>query len=223
MSDDLYPGDLPGIKWDRTRSMVFKTSIYEAVSGAERRLRHRPWPKYSVDLTYEVLRESRQFSELQQLLGFFGTKGGSYESFLFKDPHDCTATNLIFAVGDGVTKRFQLVRRIGDYAEPVHNPAANVVPYRVWFPFDSESFFWPEYYGWPTAADVAPMPGSFTLLPGGVIEFAVAPAAGAVLAWNGTYYFRARFGADKFDYTEFLRRFYSTGKVNLVASLQNIL
>lgn len=223
MSDLLYPGDLPGLKWDRVRSPSFKTSIYEALSGAERRIQHRPWPKYSVDLQYEVLREGRQHDELQQLLGFFLGRAGAGDSFLFKDPHDSIASNLIFGTGDGVTRRFQLVRRIGAYAEPVHNPSADSVPYRCWFPYDVESFFWPEAYGWPTAADVAPLPGSFSLLPNGIVEFSDPPAAGAVLAWSGTYYFRARFGQDKLDYTEFMRRMYSTGKVNLVASLQNIL
>ncbi|MDP9902610.1 DUF2460 domain-containing protein [Variovorax ginsengisoli] len=223
MSDALYPGDLPGLKWDRKRAPSFKTSIYEALSGAERRLRHRQWPKYSVDLTYEVLRESRQIGELQKILGFFLQQGGSFESFLFKDPHDSVASNLIFGQGDGVTRHFQLLRRIGDFAEPVHNPSADSAPGRVWFPYDVESFFWPQYYGWPTAGDVAPLPGSYTLLPGGIVEFAVAPAAGAVLAWSGTYYFRARFGSDRLEYNEFMRRLYSTGTINLVASLQNIL
>ncbi len=223
MSDALYPGDIPGLKWDRARSPAFKTGIYEALSGAERRLRYRTYPKYSVDLAYEVLRESMQLAELQRILGFFLQQGGSFESFLFKDPHDSTASSLIFATGDGSTRRFQLLRRIGNYAEPVHNVSADSKPYRAWFPYDSSSFFWPEYYGWPTSADVEPLPGSYTLLPNGVIEFATAPAAGAVLVWSGTYYFRARFAADKLDYTEFMRRLYSTGKVSLVASLQNIL
>lgn len=223
MSDALYPGDLPGLKWDRVRSPSFKTSIYEALSGAERRLRHRQWPKYSIDLAYEVLRESQTLGELQQLLGFYLGQGGPAESFLFRDPHDCRASSLIFGVGNGSQTHFQLVRRIGNFAEPVHNPSADSKPYRTWFPYDSSSFFWPEHFGWPMAGDEEEVPGSFTLQPNGVIAFAVPPANGAVLVWTGTYYFRARFGQDKFDYTEFMHRLYSTGKVNLVASLQNIL
>lgn len=224
MSDEIFPGNLPGLKWDRVRTASSKTKVYEALSGAERRIRHMPSPKHRIELSYELLRENQGFTELQTLRGFFMSRDGAFDSFLFHDPYDGQVNNMPFGIGDGVTTQFQLVRTVGSRTEPVHNPAASLNIGRDWFPAGDDAEFWPPASPpWPIESEYIAEPGSWSLLPNGMVSFAVAPPAGKILLWTGPYYYRARFADDSFSATEFMQRFFSASKVALVLSLQNIL
>lgn len=225
MSDAIFPASLPGIKWDRTRATSFKTKVYEALSGAERRIRHRPAPKRRIELGYEVLREQTGLAELQALQGFFLARSGSFDSFLFHDPYDGQVTNLQFGTGDGVTTQFQLVRLVGAHSEVVHNPEATLAVGRVWFPaVGDDALFWPQSGDqWQLDEEYQPSAADWSLLPNGVVQFTSPPPAGKRLLWTGRYYHRARFADDTFDSTEFMRCLFSAKKVALVLSLQNIL
>ncbi|MFZ3141144.1 DUF2460 domain-containing protein [Polaromonas sp.] len=225
MSNAIFPSNLPGIKWDRVRTVTFKTSVYEALSGAERRIRHRPSPKRRVELAYEALRETPGLSELQILQGFYEARAGAYDSFLFHDPYDGQVTNLQFGLGDGVATQFQLVRTIGSVTEVVHNPEPTLAVGRVWFPaIADDSGYWPQPDGmWSLEDEYIAEEGSWTLLPNGIVSFTVAPPAGKRLLWTGRFFYRARFADDTFDSTEFLRRLFTNRKLAMVLSLQNIL
>ena len=225
MSNAIFPSNLPGIKWERVRAATFKTSIYEALSGAERRIRHRPSPKRSIELAYEVLRETPGLSELQTLQGFYEARAGAYDSFLFHDPYDGHVTNLQFGLGDGVTTLFQLVRTIGSVTEVVHNPESTLAVGRVWFPASADDAgYWPQPAGmWSIDEEYIPAAGSWELLPNGIVHFSAPPPEGKRLLWTGRFFYRARFADDKFDSTEFMRHLFSTNKLALVLSLQNIL
>lgn len=224
MSDALFPSNLPGVTWNIARTPSFSTGVYEALSGAERRIRHRENPKERIELGYELLREDSSFAELQAVLGFYLERDGPFDSFLFHDPYHGLVTNLQFGIGNGVTRQFQLVRRVGNKAQTVHNPAATAGVGYVWFPVaGDDADFWPESVdAWP--GDVySPADGLWTLLANGVVEFAIPPAWGKRLLWTGLYYYRARFADDTIDYNEFMRRLFETKKVPLVMSLLNIL
>ena len=52
----------------------------------------------------------------------------------------------------------------------------------------------------------------------GVITFSVAPAAGAVLTWSGSFYRRCRFDGDKLDTTRFLTGLWEAKRVQLISS-----
>lgn len=227
MSDAIFPTGLPGIKWERTRADTYKTSVYEALSGAERRIRHRAIPKRHIDLSYEVLREQGTLAELQVLRSFFMARSGAFDSFLFLDPWDCIAANVQFGVGDGINKTFQLSRTTGDQIEVVHNPAASACVGRCFFPSQRSGIdqaFWPQPDGaWPSDDEYMPPAGSWTLLANGRVQFVDAPPAGKKLLWSGLFYHRARFANDVFDYTEFMHLLFAQRKLQLVLSLQNIL
>jgi hypothetical protein len=223
MSDQFYPLDLPGITWNRVRKPHFKNSVFEALSGAEVRVRHRFYPKHDLELKYNFLREKTTHTEMQRLVGFFESHGGTFESFLFADPADSVAQYTQFGIGDGTQTYWQLVRSMGAFSEPVHNVGLVDIG-RVWFPQAGDAVaFWPQQYGWPDADIYEPVPGGFTLLPNGIIRFSVAPPVGKLLLWSGHYYYRSRFGDDTLDVNEFMHQLYSLGKVKLVRSLQNIL
>lgn len=224
MSEAIFPTNLPGIKWDRPRRARFKTSVYEALSGAERRIRHRPTPKREIDLSYEVLREQGQ-GDLQQVLAFFEDRSGAFESFLFRDPYHKYASNTQFGVGDGTTTTFQLLRQVGTRFDAVENPDFSTLTLgRLFFPaLGDESDFWPELFGWVDADEYEVPASGFTLLPNGLVQFAVPPTAGKRLLWSGYYYHRARFAEDTLEYNEFMHRLFNLRSLKLVLSLRNIL
>lgn len=227
MSEAIFPASLPGIKWDRARQIGFKTSIYEALSGAERRIRHRSTPKRRIELGYEVLREQGAFAELQTLASFFESLDGSFQSFLFHDPYDGYAINVQFGIGNGSDTDFQLSRPMGSTSSVVHNPEAGFSLGRTWFPTLGDAIaFWPYSSPWPQPDEldgVAADALGWTLLPNGIVRFTTPPPAGKKLLWTGRFFHRARFDGDNFDYNEFLHRLFNLRRLALVMSLQNIL
>lgn len=227
MSEAIFPASLPGIKWDRARQLAFKTSVYEALSGAERRIRHRRSPKRHIELGYEVLREQGAFAELQTLAAFYLQHEGPFQSFLFHDPYDGYAINVHFGTGNGVATDFQLTRPLGALSEVVHNPEAGLAIGRTWFPTLGDAIaFWPYSAPWPVADELDGTEAAalgWTLLPNGIVRFTTPPPAGKKLLWTGRFFHRARFDGDTFDHTEFLHRLFSLRRLPLVMSLQNIL
>lgn len=224
MSDELFP-KLPGLKWDVMRGTSFSTTVYEALSGAERRFGHRTLPKYRTGFSYEFLRNHEPLAEVETLLAFFEDRMGAADSFLYHDAFLGGVSNLQFGTGDGTTTDFQLVRRFGNRNQVIHNPDPSLAIGRVFFPTEgNEVEFWPEPDGvWPLAEEYEPPEGGWELLPNGIVSFAVPPPAGKRLLWSGRYYYRARFADDKLDYSEFCYRIFNQQKVELVLSLQNIL
>lgn len=133
MSNAVFP-TFAGLKWGSTRTPIHKTAVKETPSGREYRFSFMSSPRYLYKLSYEVLRETTGYSELQQLLGFFNARKGSFDSFLFTDPDDNAVTAQVFGVGDGATTAFQLVRTLGGAVEPVYDvngsPALRIVDWQ---------------------------------------------------------------------------------------------
>ncbi len=118
MSDAIYP-TLPGLTWPVKRTPMWKTHISTTPSGREWRAALMNTPRYRYTLPYEFLRNEAAFQEFQTLFGFFNARQGSYDSFLFNDASDNTATAQAFGAGDGSTVLFQLLRTLGGNSEPV--------------------------------------------------------------------------------------------------------
>jgi len=226
MSDEVFP-TLPGLSWGRVRTDAFKTTVFEALSGAERRIGYRTTPKRKLQLVYEVLRSTRALPELETLRAFWYARRGAFDSFLFEDPSDALAVNQQFGVGDGTTTIFQLGRWCAGQFEPVHNPQPATLDIgRVWFPaLGDAAWFWPELLGdWSDEASIYyPPTGSVTLLSNGRVQFATAPGAGLRLMWTGRYYWRARFDGDALESNELMQLLFEAKKVGMVLSLQNII
>jgi uncharacterized protein (TIGR02217 family) len=193
MSNRILPA-LPGLSWNVTRRPVWSTRIHTAVSGREARFRRWSYPKWSYRLGYEVLRANAALAELQQLVGFFNSHGGSAESWLYEDPNDRQATAQQFGVGDGVKASFQLVRAYGGYTEPVF-----------------------ELDGVPTVfVNGVPQP-NFSIV-AGLVTFNTPPAAGAVLTWTGRYFWRVRFLQDQLEFNEFMRQLFELKSMEFISS-----
>ena len=69
MSNALYP-DFPGVSFRMRYEPMWKTEVQESVSGRETRVGWWSYPRYRIDLDYEVLRAD-SLAEFQTLIGFF--------------------------------------------------------------------------------------------------------------------------------------------------------
>lgn len=181
MSNTIFPV-LPGLAFDNKRTPVWSTTTHAAQSGKELRAAAWSYPLYEYELVYEVLRSAPALAEFQTLLGFFNARQGSFDSFLYSDPSDNSATGQTIGIGDGATTAFQLLRSYGGYIEPM--TAIDGVPVI-------------RLNGVVQAAGSA-----WSLGATGIVTFAVAPAAGAVVSADFSFYFRCRFTDDTLEFMQ---------------------
>lgn len=120
MSNSVFPS-LPGLTWDVKMRPRFDTNVQTAKSGKELRAQFMAYPLWEFELNYEFLRQQAAFQELQTLVGFYLSRQGRFDSFLYNNPVDSAVTAQQFGVGDAATVAFQLVRAFGGFLEPVQN------------------------------------------------------------------------------------------------------
>lgn len=176
---------------------MWSTMVKQSTSGREFRAGYYSFPIWKFVLSYEFLRSATAFSELQSLIGFFNSRGGSFDSFLFTDPDDSSVTDQAIGTGDGVTTQFQLVRTFGAFVEPIYN-----------------------INGTPTIKiNGATQSGNYTINSSGLVTFNAGqqPIPGAVVAWTGNFYYRTRFAQDSTEYTKFMRNLWEARKIELVS------
>jgi len=195
MSNAIFP-TLPGVKWGRTKTPVWSTRIQTAVSGKETRRSYFSYPLWRFSLQYEFLRSGAQ-QELQQLVGFFNARQGSFDSWLYLDPEDNAAVDQLIGNGDGVTTRFRLARDFGGYIEPVGSMQTDA--------------------GLSVTVDGAVASNYTPDVDTGAIVFDTAPLAGAAIRWSGTFYYRCRFLQDSAEFQRFLKNLWSAQKIEFTS------
>ena len=130
MSNAVLPL-LKGLTFPVRKTPRWSTKIQTGVSGKETRIGLWSYPIYDYEQQYSMLRSDNVNLELQTLLDFYSARQGSFDTWLFNDPDDNTATLMPFGTGDGVTTAFQLTRTLvsGGFSEPVTalNGSATVV------------------------------------------------------------------------------------------------
>lgn len=194
MSNQVFP-TLPGLAWSIIKAPEWSTRVHRAVSGKELRASLMAYPIYKITLSYEILRAATSYAELQSLLGFYNARLGAFDTFLYNDSTDNTATAEPFGAGNGSTTQFQLTRAYGGFTEPVMNLNGLPVIKKVGVTQVSG--------------------GDYTLDTFGMLTFATAPANGAALTWDGGFYYRCRFDADSNDFENFMHRLWSLKKLML--------
>jgi uncharacterized protein (TIGR02217 family) len=193
MGNAVFPV-LPGLSWSVGKAPSWSTRIQKAVSGRELRAAYYSLPIWTFTLAYEVLR-ANALQELQQLVGFFNARQGSFDSFLYSDPSDNVASQAAFGVGDGVRTKFQLTRPYGGFVEPV--AALQAAP----------AIF----------INGAQQQAGFTAdMNSGTVTFTAAPAGGAALSWSGSFYYRCRFVRDSIEFDNFMKDLWQAKKVELI-------
>lgn len=193
MGNSVFPV-LPGLAWNVLKTPQWSTQIQRAKSGRELRASLFTRPLWSIRMSYELLRSGAQ-QELQQLVGFFNARQGSFDSFLYADPDDNAVTQAMFGTGDSSTKQFQLLRPYGGFVEPV--AALQAAP--IIFVNGVQSA--------GATADVNT----------GIVSFTAAPAVGAALTWTGSYYWRMRFVKDSIDFNQFMKQLWEAKTVELIS------
>jgi uncharacterized protein (TIGR02217 family) len=178
---------LPGKSPSVSKTPQWSNKTKTAASGRERSTKLWPYPKWSFELSYNVLYHQAARDELAILWEFFNVAGASFGQWLHVDPTDNAVTAERFGTGDGTTTVFQLSRTINSWVEPVREA------YSPTSPFVSIN-------GTPTAV---------TYLGDGQVQFASAPSGGAALTWTGYFYFKCRFDDDGLSASQIVNALWS--------------
>jgi uncharacterized protein (TIGR02217 family) len=200
---------IPGVTFNVKRTPTFQNRTVIAISGRETRIAEWSLPRYSYELVFEFLRTEAVFQELQQLAAFYLNRQGGFDSFLFDDVDDDSATAQLIGTGDGSTVQFQLSRAYGKpgqplWVDPIYAPIA-VTALTVAGVTKVQG----TDYGVGTWQNGVTPPGTVNFLTG-------APAVGAPILATFTYYWPCRFAGDTLDFTKFMKTLWLAQKVGFM-------
>lgn len=193
MSDVFFPSNLPGVMFHKKRAVWAPVNAVLSASQRETRTSYETFPRWSWTLQYEFLRETASATEMQLLVGFFNSRYGQFDDFLFTDPDESSVSSLQFGTGTGSQAEFPLTRNFGAFAEPV----GYAVPSSI------------TVNGVPTVA--------YTLLSNRIVQFNTAPVAGQVLRWSGTYAYRCRFVDPDMEMEKFLSMMWKSAGIKIIS------
>jgi uncharacterized protein (TIGR02217 family) len=208
MSDCVFP-KLPGLTFEIKPVPTWSNIVQKSKNRARTVIMNDPYPQWTFELTYEFLRDSapalpgsasnpENFSELEQIVGFYNARGGSFDSFLLDPvlltgrPTDSTVTAAPVGTGDGITTTFYLHRNCGGFLDEVQSPTT------VYISVNGVV----QGSGWRQGA-------------AGQIIFPVAPAAGAVITWDGSWQWRVCFAEDSLGLEQFMYELYELQSLKL--------
>ena len=174
---DAYIEECPAYGWQGGGE--FKTTVEEMANGRENRnadwanIRHQYQMSF-LNITKEAYRNIKQLHMVAR---------GRLHCFKHRDQLDYQADNEVFAIGDGATTSFQLIKQSSidgiSYQRPVY-----VLDTRPGI-------------GEATVITANNVPASpFIDEDRGIVTFSVAPANGVVLRWSGTFAVWVRFAQD---------------------------
>jgi uncharacterized protein (TIGR02217 family) len=159
----------------------FSTSVVQTQSGHE--YRNVNWRE--ARRSYDAAVGIRSERDLATLVQFFEARRGRAYGFLYRDPLDFSSAPFEEAVsaqdqqlgtGDGTTTRFALIKNYGGAKRRIARPVAGTVRISV---------------------NGAELPGGWSVADGGYIDFATAPAAGAVVRAGFLFDVAVRFDQDQ--------------------------
>ena len=174
-----------------SREPMFDTRRFPAVSGKESRLAIKVFTTYRWTLPFEYARTDATLQEFQYLLGWYNQMQGPATPWLFTDPDDNAVVNQTFAIGDGVSTAFGLIRTLAGSVDPVYAPVAAGIKF-----FDN---------GVDETANV-------TLGNSGLATFNYTPTSGHVLSWTGSFNWLVWFDDDTLSFTKEYATIYSVKK-----------
>ena len=106
---------------------AFSTAIVAGSGGAEQRQAN--WA--AARTRYDVGPGVRGEADIATLLDFFRARLGPARGFRLRDPFDFAGADQRLGKGDGVRRRFALVKRYGDSVRPITRPVAGSVAVTV--------------------------------------------------------------------------------------------
>ena len=150
---------------------AFSTTILTAAGGAEQRL--AGWAEARTH--YDVGPGVRSEADIATLLAFFRARMGPARAFRLRDPFDASGTDEGIGTGDGLTRRFALVKHYGAATRRIVQPVAGSV--RV-------------------AVDGVATQG-FAVEEGGMVVLDAAPGVGAAVTASFAFDVVVRFAEDR--------------------------
>ncbi len=130
----------------------FSTAILTSAGGRE--ARNAAWAEART--SYDVGPGLRSEADIAVLLAFFRARMGAARGFRLRDPFDFDAVGEVVGVGDGVARRFALVKSYGAMERRITRPVVGSVSVAVGGV--GTSAFSVEAGGW-VVLDMAPAPG----------------------------------------------------------------
>lgn len=193
----------------------FKTQIFESLSGKESRIKFRQFPKYTFKLSFEYLAEDLESQDLQTLMGFMLQTQGMYGAFLYSHPADNRATKKHIGTGDGVKTVFQLTRQYGGIGSQIGivEQTNSIVLNFLDDGTDPILYF----------DDVVRNPLSYDITDTGLVTFYSPPASGVVVTSSHSYYYKVRFSADGYDFTQLMSDIYECRDIEFVGSVRDLI
>ena len=157
---------------------AFSTAIVTTAAGVEQR--NADWA--DARLRFDAGPGVRSEADIATLLAFFRARRGAARAFRFRDPFDFGAVDESLGIGDGTITSFPLVKRYGAGGEAqvrrITRPVAASLRVAI--------------------GGVEAMDG-WTLLDGGIVSFAAAPAAGAEVTAGFLFDVPVRFEQDSLE------------------------
>lgn len=211
MSTQIFPStaQCPGIDITISRKVEWDTLVQVAVSGKETRVTTRIYPRREFGLKFNFLRSSTlagfqpAVNELATFEGFFNSRQGMFDSFLWTDPDDNGSSLQGIGSGDSTATQFQLARSFGGYVEPVYAPNAVTNVY-VGSSIVSTANYSVSQWG--------------TTSPG-VVTFSTTaiPPNGQSVQVDMTYYVPVRFTDDNMTFERFVNLIYENKSVSFIS------
>ena len=149
----------------------FSTAILTSSGGRE--VRNAAWAEART--AYDVGPGLRSEADIGVLLAFFRARMGAARAFRLRDPFDFDAVGEVVGVGDGVARRFALVKAYGAAARRITRPVVGSVSVALG--------------GVGTSA--------FSVEAGGWVVLDVAPAVGAMVSAGFAFDVPVRFAEDR--------------------------
>jgi uncharacterized protein (TIGR02217 family) len=193
LSNAVFP-NLTSLAWNRAKTPTWSTVVRTSASGKEFRSSLWSYPTWNFTLSYDVLSNREGLtSDFQNIIAFFNHRRGSFDDFLYEDVTDNHVEKGSIGVGDGVMRDFQLIRKLGDWAEPVKNVKGSVTLF-----FDGEQ-----------------ITDGYDVNEYGLVTFNPAPPVGVSIEATFDFYYRVRFKQDSVEFNQFLYNLYELKKLEL--------
>lgn len=161
---------------------MFSTAVNRTDGGVTSTNQNWTYPLYSGQAGYGI----RSKEDLFDVLDFFYARRGRLRGFLFKDWSDYELVNELIGTGTGALQDFQIVR---NYADSV-TPFIRKITRPIEFGTDGSPDLVVSVSGVPISNTL------WSLQPGGIVHFTIAPIAAAPITINGEFNIPVQFGSD---------------------------
>lgn len=199
MSTEVFP-ELIGLSFNVVKKPTFNTRVARSINGNEVRNSLMQFPLWEFELTYDYLPDKTLgTTDLKTIMGFFLSRKGRFDSFLFKDPDDYVTTASAVGTGDGVTTAFYFTRSLGGFVEPIGQIDISE-DYSVYVDGVEQT----------EGAD-------YDITLPNLMIFNSAPADGALITNSLQYYFRCRFQEDEQEYEKFMDKLWELQTCSFVS------